>query len=134
MGHTVPLQALHEALRAAWSADTSASPAWSPANCAKGQCAVTACVVQDYLGGDILHANAALPTGETVSHYFNIIDDETVDYTQEQFPDGTIFSEPAPKTNGFPSTRVYCLSYDATRERYDLLSSRVAAYLRSRKE
>lgn len=130
---TVPLEALRQALQSAWSADTSAAHGWSEDNCAKGQCAVTACVVQDYLGGDILNTVAALPNGETISHYFNVIDGETVDLTKIQFPAGTYFSDPQPKMEGLPSTRDYCLSYDATRERYDLLSSRVAAYLRAEK-
>lgn len=86
---------------------------------------MTACVVQDYLGGDILHTTATLPSGETVSHYFNIIDNDTVDLTREQFPSGTKFSSPTPKTKGLSSTREYCLSHDATRQRYGVLSSRV---------
>ncbi|MBH0779944.1 YunG family protein [Nocardia bovistercoris] len=126
---TVPLEALHQAIRAAWSADTSAASDWTHSNPAKGQCAVTACVVHDHLGGDILNSVAALPSGETVSHYFNIIDGETVDLTTEQFPEHTRFSEPAPKTKGFGSTRDYCLSYERTRQRYELLRRRVAEHL-----
>ncbi|WP_433575607.1 YunG family protein [Nocardia brasiliensis] len=128
----VGLTVLEEAFEAVWSADTSASVTWESSNLAKGQCAVTACVVQDYLGGDILHTTATLPSGELVSHYFNIVDDSAVDFTSKQFPNGTSFSTPSSKTKGFPSTRDYCLSYDSTRQRYDLLSNRVAAYLRER--
>ncbi|WP_432279654.1 YunG family protein [Nocardia brasiliensis] len=128
----VRLAALEEAFEAAWSADTSATAAWETSNRAKGQCAVTACVVQDYLGGDILHTTATLPSGELVSHYFNVIDDTPVDFTSKQFPNGTSFSRPSSRTRGYPSTRDYCLSYDSTRHRYDLLSSRVVAYLRER--
>lgn len=91
---------------------------------------MTACVVQDYFGGDIVHSIAILPSGENVSHYFNVIGSETVDLTREQFPPGTRFSVPAPKTQGFPSTRDYCLSYDSTRQRYHVLRNRVSAYLR----
>ena len=69
MGGTVTVEALRGALEQSWSADTSSSAAWSEGNRAKGQCAVTACVVQDYLGGDILNSVATLPSGETVSHY-----------------------------------------------------------------
>ncbi|MFF0493923.1 hypothetical protein ACFYTQ_33300 [Nocardia sp. NPDC004068] len=126
----VPLEALQQALQASWSAETSASTAWSAGNIAKGQCAVTACVVQDYLGGDILNTIATLPDGKTVSHYFNLIGGEPVDLTLQQFPPDTSFSEPAPKTKGHPSTRAYCLSYDHTLRRYELLRDRVAEYLR----
>ncbi|WP_425297200.1 YunG family protein [Nocardia abscessus] len=45
-------------------------PRRTEANSAKGQCAVTACVVHDYLVGYILNTVATLPNNETVSHYF----------------------------------------------------------------
>ncbi|MGA6208800.1 YunG family protein [Nocardia testacea] len=70
-------------------------------------------------------------SGETVSHYLNHIDGQTVDLTAQQFPPGTRFTSPIPKTRGMPSTREYCLSYDGTRRRYELLSARVVASLRS---
>lgn len=127
---TVPLQALRRAIRAAWSADTSAATDWTDSNRAKGQCAVTACVVHDHLGGDILNTVATLPSGEIVSHYFNVVGGETVDLTVEQFPARTQFSEPAPKTKGFPSTRDYCLLNEQTEQRYELLRARVAERLR----
>ncbi|MET8653923.1 YunG family protein [Nocardia aurea] len=126
---TIPLEALHQAIRSAWSADTSAVSDWTNSNSAKGQCAVTACVVHDHLGGDIFNCTATLPTGETVSHYFNVIDGEIVDLTVEQFPEHTRFSEPKPKAEGFPSTRDYCLSYERTKQRYELLQERVAERL-----
>lgn len=126
---TVSLDALRRALQSAWSADTSAAADWTDSNRAKGQCAVTACVVHDYLGGDIVHSTATLPGGETVSHYFNVIDGTRVDLTQEQFPKRTKFSDPAPKTKGLPSTRDYCLSHERTRMRYELLRARVAERL-----
>ncbi|MGW6423031.1 YunG family protein [Nocardia sp. NPDC055053] len=125
----VPLEALRQAIRSAWSADTSAAVAWSDGNPSKGQCAVTACVVNDHLGGDILHTTATLPNGDTVSHYFNLIDGRPVDLTSEQFPEHTQFSEPAPKTKGFASTREFCLSYEHTKQRYELLRTRVAECL-----
>lgn len=65
------LDALTSALQKSWSADTSSTPRWTETNRAKGQCAVTACVVQDYFGGDILNTVATLPSSETVSHNFN---------------------------------------------------------------
>ncbi|WP_280447104.1 YunG family protein [Nocardia brasiliensis] len=126
---SVTIEILHTVLQAAWSADTSAASDWTTSNCSKGQCAVTACVVQDYLGGEILHATATLPSGDLVSHYFNVVDGDVVDFTRRQFPSGTRFSEPAPKTKGLPTTRDYCLSYDSTQQRYELLRSRVDDYL-----
>ncbi|MEV2226647.1 integrase core domain-containing protein [Nocardia vinacea] len=126
---TVAIEAIRAALEQSWSVDTSAASGWTEANRAKGQCAVTACVVQDYLGGEILNTTATLPSGETVSHYFNLVDGGIVDLTRPQFPDTTRFSKPKPKKKGFASTREYCLSYESTRQRYALLNRRVARYL-----
>ncbi|MGK8487845.1 YunG family protein [Nocardia asiatica] len=123
------LGTLASALHKSWSADTSSASGWTEANSAKGQCAVTACVVQDYLGGYILNTVATLPDNETVSHYFNIVDGKTIDLTRQQFPEGTIFTKPAEKRGRYPSTREYCLSYESTRLRYEKLRSRVANYI-----
>ncbi|MBB5918153.1 hypothetical protein BJY24_007065 [Nocardia transvalensis] len=123
------LETLQETLYMAWSADTSAAQDWTEQNRAKGQCAVTACVVQDYFAGDIVHTTATLPDGKTISHYLNVIDDETVDLTRQQFPQGTRFTEPAPKVKGFKSTRDYCLSDSCTVKRYEILRRRVAGRL-----
>ncbi|MBF6223979.1 hypothetical protein IU470_02420 [Nocardia abscessus] len=73
------LGALANALRKSWSADTSSARGWAEDNGARGQCAVTACVVQDYFGGYILNTVATVPNNETVSHYFNIVDGKTID-------------------------------------------------------
>lgn len=127
---TVAIEALRTALEQSWSVDTSAASGWTEANRAKGQCAVTACVVQDYLGGEILNTTATLPSGETVSHYFNLVDGGIVDLTRQQFPNATQFSKPEPRIKGFASTREFCLSYESTRQRYALLNKRVARYLR----
>ncbi|MFE6859599.1 hypothetical protein [Nocardia sp. NPDC057668] len=119
------LEALRNAVEQSWSADTAVGSGWFEVNRAKGQCAVTACVVQDYLGGEILHTTATLPGGEQVSHYFNSVAGRFVDLTRTQFPAGTRFSYPRPKAKEFASTREYCLSYDSTRRRYEELRERV---------
>ncbi|MEV0707381.1 YunG family protein [Nocardia aurea] len=123
---TIDVEALAEALQASWSAETSSASGWTATNPAKGQCAVTACVAQDYLGGEILNSIAVLPDGGTVSHYFNIVDGRIIDLTKQQFPGDTRLSDPAPKTRGFASTRDYCLSYRSTEQRYTVLSRRIA--------
>lgn len=125
-------EALKKALHTSWSADTTSASAWTEADRAKGQCAVTACVVQDYLGGEIVNTVATLPTGETISHYFNWVDGEMIDLTREQFPDGTTFSKPKRKPGRHASTRDFCLSHDSTRRRYEILRSRVADHIEGR--
>ena len=110
----------------AWSADTSSDPAnWSPENPAWGQCAVTACVAQDVLGGDIVWCEAETPKGDKISHYFNIVGGEKIDFTARQFPKGTLIPEGQPKTKGHASTRDYVLSFPATQQRYDDLAAKV---------
>jgi hypothetical protein len=120
-------ETLQSVIEGAWDAETSASKeTWSPQNRALGQCAVTACVVNDYLGGEIVNSVATLPDGTPDSHYYNVIDGEEVDITKSQFPDGTTFTPGAPKTKGYDTTRDYVLSHIPTNERYELLKSRVA--------
>ena len=70
----------------AWTQETAhPSYNWSPNNPAAGQCAVTALVVQDLYGGDIL----ACKVGK-ISHFINSIDGRIVDYTEQQFGDKKI--------------------------------------------
>lgn len=78
-------------------------------------------MVNDYFGGDIVWADAILPNGQKVSHYFNIIDGKVVDLTRSQFPDGTIIPEGIEKKKDFASTREFMLSSDNTKKRYELL-------------
>lgn len=102
---------LARAIREAWRASTSAVPEeWSPINPARGQCAVTALVVQDHCGGRLCRA---IVNGE--SHYWNILDDGTeIDLTKDQF------ERFAPSEVEFRD-RDYVLSFPDTRRRYELL-------------
>lgn len=47
---------LRHHLEHVWSAETSAYDAWRPDQPSRGQCAVTAAIVQDIFGGDILRS------------------------------------------------------------------------------
>lgn len=104
-------------IRLAWSKDTSSDPeGWGPENPAYGQCAVTALVVQDKLGGVLLRAKVG-----DVSHYWNRTDHgDEIDLTREQFPDGT---EIGP---GAERSREYVLSFPDTERRYQRLRERVS--------
>ena len=121
---------LELALGESWNSETSLDVNnWTKANPAWGQCAVTALIVNDYLGGEIVWASARLPDGKELSHYFNKINNEEKDFTRKQFPEGTQVPTGVPKTKQFSSTREYVLSFEATRIRYELLKSRVKDYL-----
>ena len=116
MPDTPTLAELEARVRRAWNADTSADEGWSADNPALGQCAVTALIVQDHFGGEL-----ARTTVDGVSHYYNVLPDGTeVDLTREQFPQWNP-TEPATRT------REYVLSFEPTRQRYQLLTSRIAA-------
>ncbi|MEK6760774.1 MAG: hypothetical protein AABX93_02515 [Nanoarchaeota archaeon] len=80
---------LEEAVKSSWGKDTCYPPSaekWSSENSALGQCAVTALVVNDYLGGEILNC-------KSLHHYYNLLQDHTiVDLTKSQFPEGTLIN------------------------------------------
>jgi hypothetical protein len=76
------IERIRKALFKSWSIDSSSK--WVPDNPARGQCSVTALVVNDLLGGEILKTR--LPEGW---HFYNRIDGKRVDFTESQF-DGPI--------------------------------------------
>ncbi|QBF31668.1 hypothetical protein [Thalassococcus sp. S3] len=69
---------VRKALMTAWSLETAVQ--WTPENPASGQCNVTAAVVNDLFGGDILRTDL-----DGVWHYYNRIDGQAVDLTDSQF-------------------------------------------------
>lgn len=129
----VTLAILTNALKVAWSKETSSDKNWSTNNPTVGQCAVTACLVEDYLGGEILHTTATLPDGTKISHYYNNLNNADIDLTKQQFPEGTIFAEPDHKKGSFETTKEFCLSYPDTLERYELLKAKVTHLVRDSK-
>lgn len=126
---------LQNALIKAWNRDTSyCSVIWHEKNPALGQCAVTALVVNDYLGGEIVWSEAILPNGEKISHYFNFINGREVDLTRAQFPSRTIIPEGIQKCKEFATTREFILSNPNTRKRYEILAQRVKEDLKHHNE
>jgi len=124
---------IDELLHAAWCRET-ASPAcqkdWSPENPASGQCAVSALVVQDLLGGTLVRG-VVVGYG---SHYWNEIPDgegvRTYDPTRIQFPYGT----PIPRGEIVPRSRLLegeRAVAARTAERYGLLKTRLRDLMRS---
>ena len=87
---------------------------WCEENKALGQCAITALVLNDFLGGKIMRCES-----EYGSHYYNLINDKIVDLTVSQFK-----TLPNYKT-GIERTREYLLSNEDTKNRYKLLLERV---------
>lgn len=116
------LEELEKVLQKSWSIETSYCPnEWNESNSSFGQCAVSALIVDDYFGGEIIWAEASLPDGQKISHYFNCIDGKEVDLTRHQFSHGTTISSGAKKNKGFATMREFMLSNENTKKRYELL-------------
>jgi hypothetical protein len=117
---------LRPILRAAWGPDTCDPhdlQDWRPDNPARGQCGVTALVVQDLLGGDLVLGEVFVDQSKVGHHYWNRLPDgRDVDFTADQFHPGEVIV----------GGRVQQRPRDAPRrcrEQYELLSRRVLAAL-----
>ena len=84
---------------------------WSKVNPSLGQCAITALIVNDLFDGKIMRCMAS-----SGSHYYNIIADEVVNLTGEQF-----LGEIPQYENGEERTREYLLSNKDIKNRYEKL-------------
>jgi len=116
------LAALRARLENAWSRSTSAEPTvWTPSNPAWGQCAITALIVQEEFGGELLRGQM-----REGSHYWNRLPDGTeVDLTLQQFERTPEFADIQARS------REEVLRHPDTARRYKLLrrksSRRLAA-------
>lgn len=110
---------LFDRIRESWGRDTSSPGTLGEGPC--GQCAVTALVVQDECGGELLRAE--IP--DLGSHYWNLLPGGVeVDLTRGQYPPDL----PIPR--GLVVGRVRLLDGDRaakarTVERYEVLRARV---------
>jgi hypothetical protein len=89
---------LEAAIRASWSVETSEDPhEWTADWSTRGQCACTALVVRELLGGEILIASVLGPDGEPngEGHAWNRLPSGLeIDLTLEQFRTGETLGEP----------------------------------------
>jgi hypothetical protein len=117
----VKLESLELALRKSWSKETcypKLQEKWSHENPSLGQCAVTALIIQDYFGGDLLYCKHR-------NHYWNRLPNgKEVDLTRDQFPENVIVCLDEIKS------REYVLESESardarTKERYRILKQRV---------
>ncbi|NGQ96020.1 hypothetical protein G3578_12715 [Brevibacillus sp. SYP-B805] len=105
---------LQEVLYQAWS--LSSSSLWTEENPARGQCGVTALVVHDWWGGEILKTET--PGGW---HFYNRLDGERIDFTASQFSAPIRYAD-------IPSSREEAFA-DTNAEQYGYLKERVARLL-----
>lgn len=109
---------LEQAIRESWDRNTCYPPLshlWTPQNPSVGQGAVTALVIQDYLGG-------SLPYCKHLNHYWNLTRwNEDIDLTRAQFPPDAIICMDDLHSREYVIARI-----DAnTMERYQILKERV---------
>lgn len=118
---------IEEAVRVSWGPDTfpsDSSRTWPPDNPARGQCGVTALVVQDLLGGELIRGEVRVAGEWTDHHWWNRLGmGIEVDLTREQFTPDEIVGEgvvvPRPP------------QINRLREEYELLRARVLEKLGS---
>jgi hypothetical protein len=119
------LAGIERAIRSSWGADTCAPedrPKWHPGNAARGQCGVTALVLNDLLGGDLVRGEVHVNGQRTDFHWWNrFAEDVDVDLTREQFTSEEIV------TAGTVIKRIPTIN--RLRDEYELLRSRVHAAL-----
>lgn len=117
---------LRPILRTAWGPDTCDPhdrPDWRPDNPARGQCGVTALVVQDLLGGDLVLGEVFVEQVKVGHHYWNRLPDgRDVDLTADQFHPGEVVTGGQLQRRP-PGPPRRC------REQYEILSRRVRAAL-----
>jgi hypothetical protein len=92
------LESVEAAIRASWSVETcdpTDALQWTPANPSRGQCAVTALVVHDLFGGQLLEAEVHFHDGSRQGfHYWNRLAGVDTDFTREQFTRHEFLQEP----------------------------------------
>ncbi len=114
---------IRRALRKTWSLETATQ--WTPENPASGQCNVTAAVIFDLFGGEILRTRLA-----GVWHYYNRIEGNRVDFTDSQFSSpGALFAAPA-RYDDEPTTRAAAMTGIPNGE-YDALKSALLSELQT---
>ena len=118
---------IERAVRSSWSAETCTPEfraRWTPDNPARDQCGVTAMVLNDLLGGELIRGEVRVNGERTDYHWWNRLGAETeVDLTREQFRPGEII------TGGIVVPRPPVTEWRRLRKEYELLRDRVAEKL-----
>jgi len=124
--YVMELYELRQALQQSWGADTVFGE-WDEQHPSAGQCAVTALIIQDYVGGDLLRCSVH----DGSSHYWNRLPNgDELDFTEDQFTERCFPLREQPSIRD----RQHVLSGYDTESRYQLLSQRVKKLLNTKKE
>lgn len=124
---TYLLTDIEQALRASWSAETCAPEyrdRWNPGNPARDQCGVTAMVLNDLLGGELIRGEVHVDGVRTDYHWWNRLGAGVdIDLTREQFgPEEVV-------VGGDVIVRPPVSEWRRLQEEYALLRDRVAQRL-----
>ncbi|MEW1615111.1 MULTISPECIES: hypothetical protein [unclassified Streptomyces] len=124
---TYLLTDIERALRDSWSAETCTPEyrdRWSPDNPARDQCGVTAMVLNDLLGGELIRGEVRVDGRRIDYHWWNRLRTGVeIDLTREQFGPEEIVS------GGIAIPRPPIEEWRRLREEYVLLRDRVAEKL-----
>jgi hypothetical protein len=122
----VTSDALRAYFEAAWGPDTcypDSSADWDPRKPSREQCGMTALVVQDVLGGDLVLAEVHVAGEKVGYHYWNRLEDGSdLDLTSDQFlpEESVVGGAVVIRPPGAPRLH---------REQYELLRHRVLSAL-----
>ena len=117
---------LYDLLFGLWCRETCAPrmrAEWSPQNPTRGQCSITAFLVQDIFGGVV--RGIPLPDGNY--HCYNEVCGKAFDLTSEQFADGKLDYSPKDPIQ----LRQFHFGKEEKRRRYELLKEKLEALLRA---
>ncbi len=118
----------YDLLSEVWCAETCAPrmrSEWSPDNKTKGQCSITAFLMQDIYGGKVL----GVPLDDGNYHCFNVVGDCVFDLTSEQFGSIRLQYDDCPE-----QLREVHFAKEEKRERYELLKNMLEKIKPSRDE
>ncbi|MBR4728555.1 MAG: hypothetical protein IK080_11770 [Clostridia bacterium] len=93
---------------------------WSPENPTKGQCSVTAFLMQDLFGGAV----RGIPLGDGNFHCFNVVGDSVFDLTSAQFGDAALDYAHCPVQE-----RAVHFAREEKKQRYERLKAALAERL-----
>ncbi|MBQ6267207.1 MAG: hypothetical protein IJK64_05495 [Clostridia bacterium] len=113
----------YELLLTLWNPETCAPRMradWSPENPTKGQCSVTAFLMQDYFGGEV----RGIPLGDGNYHCFNVVGECVFDLTSAQFGDAALDYARCPV-----QARAVHFAKEEKRQRYERLKAALAERL-----
>lgn len=110
---------ISDILKKCWSIESSSK--WEKDNPSKGQCSVTALVIQNTFAGEILKTRV---NGQW--HFYNRIDDQILDFTSSQF------GEPIQYQN--IAISVEEASKDTTEKQYEHLKEQFTRLISSQKK